>query len=177
MVINLSKCQFGLSEVEFLGHRISGAGAKPLIQHVAAIQECSPYRNVLAQLQWFLGMINFYLRFLPNIAQPLKPLTSALKGSPKLFRWSKSMSKAFNAAKQALVFATVLINPNPSARISLAVDASDTHVGAVLQQFHNGGWAPLSFFSRQLDSAQSKYSPLTGSYLLPPWLLDILGIC
>ena len=150
MVINLSKCQFGLSEVEFLGHRISGAGAEPLIRHVAAIQEFSPPSDV-PQLQRFLGMINFYRRFLPNIAQTLKPLTSALKGSPKLFRWSKPMS-------EALVSATVLINPNPSARISLAVDASDTHVGAVLQQFHNGGWAPLSFFSRQLDSAQSKYS-------------------
>ena len=68
------------------------------------------------------------------------------------------MSEAFSAAKQALVSATVLIHTNPSARISLAVDASDTHVGAVLQQFHNGGWAPLSFFSRKLDSAQSKYS-------------------
>ena len=103
-------------------------------------------------------MINFYLCFLLKIAQTLKPLTSALKGSPKLFRWSKPISVAFSAAKQALVSATVLIFPNPSAWISLAVDASDTHVGAVLQQFHNGGWAPLSFFSRKLDSAQSKYS-------------------
>ena len=75
------------------------------------------------------------------------------------------MSEAFSAAKQALVSATVLIHPNPSARISLAVDTSDTHVGAVLQQFHNGGWAPLSFFLRQLDSAQSKYSTFSRELL------------
>ena len=148
LVINLSKCQFGLSEVQLLGHRISRAGAEPLIPHVAAIQKFSPPSDV-PQLQRFQGMINFYCRFLPNIAQTLKPLTSALKGSPKLFRWSKPMSEAFSAAKQALVSATVLIHPNPSAWISFAVDASDTHVGPVLQQFHNGGWAPLSFSSRR----------------------------
>ena len=156
LVLNLSKCQFGLKDVEFLGHKISAAGAEPLIRHVAAIQEFSPPSDV-PQLQRFLDMINFYRRFLPNIAKTLRPLTSALKGSPKLFKWSQPMSEAFSAAKQALVSSTALIHPNPSAQLSLAVDASDTHVGAVLQQFHNGGWAPLSFFSKQLDSAQSKY--------------------
>ena len=96
--------------------------------------------------------------FLPKITQTLKPLTSPLKGSSKLFKWSKPMSEAFSAPNQALVSATVLIHPNLSAQLSLAMDESDTHVEAMLQQFHNGGWAPLSFFSKQLDSTQSKYS-------------------
>ena len=68
------------------------------------------------------------------------------------------MSAAFSAAKQALVSASTLIHPDPAAQLSLALDASDSHVGAVLQQFQNEGWAPLSFFSKQLDSTQSKYS-------------------
>ena len=157
LVLNLSKCHFGLKQVEFLGHKISATGAEPLIRHVSAIQEFSPPSDV-KQLQRFLGMINFYRRFLPNIAQTLKPLTAALKGSTKHFKWSESMSAAFSAAKQALVSASTLIHPDPSAQLSLAVDASDSHIGAVLQQFQNGGWAPLSFFSKQLDSTQSKYS-------------------
>ena len=103
-------------------------------------------------------MINFYRRFLPNIAKTLKPLTTALKGSPKLFVLSESMNAAFSAAKQALIRATCLNHPNPSAELSLAVDASDNHVGAKLQQYQNGGWSPLSFYSKQLDSTQSKYS-------------------
>ena len=157
LILNLSKCRFGLPEVEFLGHRVSAAGVEPLIRHVSAIQDFSPPNSVL-QLQRFLGMINFYRRFLPNIAKTLKPLTTALKGSPKLFVWSKSMNAAFSAAKQALIRATRLNHPNPSAELSLAVDASDTHVGAVLQQYQNRVWSPLSFYSKQLDSTQSKYS-------------------
>ena len=58
LVINLSKCQFGLSEVESLGNRIYGTGAEPLIQNVAAIQEFSQPSD-FPQLQQFLGMMNF----------------------------------------------------------------------------------------------------------------------
>ena len=68
------------------------------------------------------------------------------------------MNAAFSAAKPALIRATRLNHPNPSAELSLAVDASDTHVGAVLQQYQNRVWSPLSFYSKQLDSTQSKYS-------------------
>ena len=97
LVLNLSKCQFGLKQVEFLGHKTSATGAESLIRHVSAIQNFSPPSDV-KQLQRFLGMINFYRRFLPNIAQTLKPPPAALKGSTKDFKWSESMSAAFSAA-------------------------------------------------------------------------------
>ena len=61
------------------------------------------------------------------------------------------MATAYSVAKEALISATKLNHPYPSAPLSLAVDASDTHVGAVLQQLQNGSWTPLSFFSKQLD--------------------------
>ena len=102
-------------------------------------------------------MINYYHRFLPNIAQTLKPLTAALKGSTKHFKWSESYVQAFSAAEPALVSALTPLHPDPTAQLSLAVDASDSHVGAILLQFQNGGWAPLSFLLKQLDSTQSKY--------------------
>ena len=72
LVLNLFKCQLGLKQVKFLGHKISATGAEPLIRHVSAIQDFSPPSDV-KQLQQFLGMINFYRRFLPNNAQTLKP--------------------------------------------------------------------------------------------------------
>jgi len=68
------------------------------------------------------------------------------------------MEAAFHAAKAALAAAMPLDHPIPAADVSLAVDASATHVGAVLQQRCGRGWRPLSFFSRKLSTAEMKYS-------------------
>jgi hypothetical protein len=68
------------------------------------------------------------------------------------------MDKAFNDAKRCLLSAVSLAHPSTSAKISLAVDASATHVGAVLQQMDRGGWRPLAFFSRKLQKTEMKYS-------------------
>ena len=67
------------------------------------------------------------------------------------------MQTAFVESKAALCKVTQLAHPVPSAEISLAVDASDTHVGAVLQQrARGGGFQPLAFYSKKLDGAQQK---------------------
>jgi hypothetical protein len=72
--------------------------------------------------------------------------------------WSESAAAAFCAAKAALAAATALVHPLPGAVISLATDASDTHIGVVLQQLSTGSWRPLAFFSRKLSPPESKYS-------------------
>jgi hypothetical protein len=84
-------------------------------------------------LQRFLGMINFYRRFLPGIAQILKPLTDATSIKGRL-SWTPEMTLSFQTAKYSLSSAIPLHFPNPSSPISLATDASNTHIGAVLQQ-------------------------------------------
>ena len=68
------------------------------------------------------------------------------------------LSSVFSAAKLFLATFPVLTHPIPVAAISLAVDASDSHVGAVLQQRLLGSWSPLAFFSKKLSSAESKNS-------------------
>ena len=103
-------------------------------------------------------MINFYRRFIPQAARILKPLTDKLAGCPKTLLWTKDLQSAFLAAKSALVSAVHLSFPLPSARLSLAVDASESHVWGVLQQLERGCWRPLAFFSKKLAPAQSKYS-------------------
>jgi hypothetical protein len=85
-------------------------------------------------MQRFLGMINFYRRFLPGVAGTLRPLTAALSGNPKTLPWTPDMETAFAAAKAALVAAVPMAHPLPGAVLALATDASDTHVGAVLQK-------------------------------------------
>jgi len=156
-IINSDKCVFAVSSLEFLGHSVSVDGLVPLPKHVEAIQNFPPPQDV-KQLQRFLGLVNFYRRFVPKAAATLKPLTDALIGSPKALLWTPDLDAAFCAAKTALVAAVPLVHPDNSAEISLATDASATHVGGVLQQREKGSWRPLSFFSKKLSPPELKYS-------------------
>jgi cleavage and polyadenylation specificity factor subunit 1 len=81
-----------------------------------------------------------------------------LGGNPKELRWSEECQAAFLAAKAALAAVTHLAHPEAAASLSLATDASASHVGAVLQQKLGSEWAPLAFFSKKLSPAQVNYS-------------------
>ncbi len=95
-MLNAQKCHFGASSVEFLGHKVDAAGATPLADKAEAVQAMPPPATV-KQLQAFLGMINFYRRFLPAIARVLAPLTDALRGGGKgatPVEWTTEMQTA-----------------------------------------------------------------------------------
>ena len=155
--INRAKCIFAQHEVPFLGHTVSESGIRPLPRHVDAVAAFPPPADVPA-LQRFLGLVNFFRRFIPGAAGILRPLTDSLKTTDAPFQWTPAMQTAFEAAKSALASACSLRHPIPDAKLSLAVDASASHVGAALQQMEGGGWAPLAFFSRKLLPAETKYS-------------------
>ncbi len=113
-------------------------------------------------LQEFVGMINFYHRFIPNVATFLMPLYELLKGKPgpkMLIQWTPKLEQCFEEAKECLAKATLLVHPKPNAVISVTTDASDVAVGAVAQQWdREKGWCPLGFFSRKLRDPELKYS-------------------
>jgi hypothetical protein len=160
LVLNFEKCEFGRDQVQFLGHTVSAEGVVPLVDHVQAVKQF-PQPTTRQELQRFLGLINFYRRFLPAAAQALKPLTDALRGGGgknKKLAWSGQQDSAFEAAKRLLCCAPCLEHPDPAAAVRLAVDASSTHVGAVLQQQSGPQWQPLAYYSCKLDAAQQKYS-------------------
>jgi hypothetical protein len=161
LVINLEKCVFGVESIDFLGQRVSAAGVAPLPDHVEAVTKF-PRPSTVKELQGFLGLVNFYRRFIPAAASILKPLTDSLKGGPKgaeRIVWRPPMEKSFHDIKAALAEVTMLAHPLPHAHLSITVDASASHVGACLQQRRPGGaaWEPLGFFSRKLEPAQVKY--------------------
>jgi RNase H-like domain found in reverse transcriptase/Reverse transcriptase (RNA-dependent DNA polymerase)/Integrase zinc binding domain/Integrase core domain len=157
-VINPEKCEFMQTEITFLGHRLTADGLTPVAEHVAAVTKF-PRLEDLKQLQRFLGLLNYYRRFMPGLAKILCPLTNATAGKPKgKLSWTPAMVTAFDEAKAALAAAVPLHFPDPDAELSMAVDASDSHVGAVLQQRRGGGWLPQSFFSKKLSPAEQRYS-------------------
>lgn len=97
-------------------------------------------------------------RFLPHLAEKLLPLHEATKGTGQTITWTPECQAAFDTAKASLASATLLHHPHPSAMTSITVDASNKAVGAQLEQFLNGDWCPIAFFSRKLSQAETKYS-------------------
>ena len=96
-------------------------------------------------------MVNFYKRFLPGIARTLQPLTNALRRGRKTLEWPPAAAAAFEAANSALAAAVPLVHPAPNAILSLATDASDAHVGGVLQQLARELAAAGGFYSKKLS--------------------------
>ncbi len=152
----------GLPPLIFLGQRVTAGGVTPLPTYVSAMLDF-PRPNTVKELQWFLGLLNFYRRFLPAVARTLQPLTDALRGDRKgndPVDWSAEMEETFTASKKALASATYLAHPLSGAVLSLSVDASATHIRAGLHQRRPGSihWEPLGFFSKKLEPAHTKYS-------------------
>jgi transposase InsO family protein len=163
LVVNRDKCVFGQRQVEFLGHTIAARGISPLPDRVAAIRRF-PRPSTVRELQAFLGLFNFYRRFVPAAAAILRPLTDALSGSPSgtaAVSWSTASIAAFEAARTALADMALLDHPTADAQLSLVTDASATHVKASLQQRQQGqGWRLLGFYSQKLSPAETRYSAL-----------------
>lgn len=162
LVLNLTKCVLGAAEVDFLGYRVTAEGIRPLPDKVAAIANY-PQPEFSDELSRYIGMLNFYHRFMPHVAETLAPLTALLSGphSAKKHRlvWSEHETAAFAASKKALADAVCLAHPMEGAPLALVTDASDFALGAVVQQFVDGAWQPLAFHSRKLSTAEKNYSP------------------
>ncbi|ROT85275.1 hypothetical protein C7M84_018262 [Penaeus vannamei] len=107
LVVRQDKCQFGATSVEFLGHKISPTGVSPLPSKVDAVSRFPPPTTIKG-LQEFVGMVNYYHRFLSKIAHIMEPLYNSLAGKPKKLEWGPEQQKAFETTKIALASATTL---------------------------------------------------------------------
>ena len=158
MVVQRPKCVLGKSSLEFLGYQVDTSGISPLKDRVSAIEETTPPTSI-KELQRFLGMVNYYRRFMPNAASHLFHLFEALKGKPKTLVWTPNCQKLFEATKSALAAATLLHHPRPGAPLALTTDASNIAIGGVLEQRGPNGWEPLAFWSAKLEANQQQWPP------------------
>ncbi len=172
VVINPSKCQFGLTSLKFLGHHIDSNGILPLTEKIKVIEDF-PIPNSIRKLREFLGLINFYRRFVPNCAEIVQPLTDLLGGKPKSRNQAIQLSdialNAFRKAKTCLVESTLLVHPNSEIPLCLMTDASNVAVGGALHQCMNNVLTPIAFFSKRLKPAETRYSTF-GRELLAVYL-------
>jgi Reverse transcriptase (RNA-dependent DNA polymerase) len=148
--LNGKKCACGQRTVDFLGHRVSAAGISPLPDRMAALRSFSEPATI-EQLQAFLGLFNFYRRFVPAAARILRPLTDALRGGGSgkaAVQRSEAVREAFSEARVALADTALLAHPAADAELSLVTDASSSHVGAVQQQRRLGA---ARFFFKEAE--------------------------
>ncbi|GBN81465.1 Transposon Ty3-I Gag-Pol polyprotein [Araneus ventricosus] len=161
--IHISNSVFAVEEIEFLGYLITSQGSRPLPDKVQAIMNYKRPENI-QDLRTFLGILNFYRRYLKDAAKNQALLHEYLKGSKnkdkRKIQWTDEAEKQFEKCKNDLANSTLLSFPNSELPLSLFTDASDTAIGAVLQQYENSTWQPIAFYSKKLNDTQQNYSTI-----------------
>ena len=149
------KCVFMEPQVTYLAHRVSKEGIQPMEDKVEAITNAPPPRNV-SELKSYLGMINYYQKFLPNLSSVLAPLHRLLN-SKTHWHWGKDQQQS----KSFLKSSRLLVHYDDKKELILACDASENGLGAVLShKMEDGSEHPISFASRTLTKAETNYSNL-----------------
>ena len=153
------KCRFMQPSVEYLGHLIDAAGIRPLPSKLEAIINAPAPVNV-QQLRAFLGLLNYYSKFVANLSTVLNPLNRLLGHNVK-WKWTAECDRAFTLAKEKLVSSTVLAHYDTTLPIKLAADASAYGVGAVISHVYpDGTEKPVAFASRTLTSSERNYAQI-----------------
>lgn len=155
--LRADKCEFFKEKVKYLGYIIDKNGLHKDPQKVEAILN-APKPKDISSIKSFVGLVNFYSRFFPNLAQVLGPIYELLKKDNK-FEWTKECDESFELVKSVIASDKVLIHYNPELPVRLVCDASIYGIGAAI--FHvleDATERPISFASRKLNRAETNYS-------------------
>ena len=164
MKLKKEKCAFLLPRVDYLGHGITSNGLEPAASKVAAIVDAPAPRN-LTELRSLLGLVNYYRKFLPDVATILAPLHRLLQKGSK-WQWGHEQQEALAQVKSLLESPNLLVHFDGSKPLILACDASPYGVGAVLSHVIDGSERPVAFASRSLAPAEKQYSQLDKEALI-----------
>ena len=151
--LNRSKSHIGLSEVNYVGHRLTGEGLKPTRERVEAIANMRPPENV-QELETILGMIAYVSKFIPGLSTLNAPLRD-LKTRPD-WKWGANEQKALDVIKKALTSDPVLKYYDVNKPVVLSVDASSRGLGAALIQDK----AVIAYASRSLTETEQRYAQI-----------------
>lgn len=151
------KCKFSVNTVLYLGHEISDKGVTPKLANTTAIKEAPTPQNK-NDVRSFLGMAEFYSKFVPHFATKTHHLRQPLK-ERTAFTWADDTQKEFQSIKDDVCEALPLHGFDQQALSILTTDASERGLGAVLmQQEKDGDLTTISFASRSLAPNEEKFS-------------------
>ena len=156
--VKKGKCLMAQDRVTYLGHIIDNKGLHPVKKKVDAIHKAHEHKNV-SELQFFIGLLCYYNKFLSNISTVLAPLYELLRKDTS-WKWGKVQSETFKQCKTLLHCDSLLVHYDPSKQLVLVCDASTKGVGCVLSHLINGVDRPIAFYSQTLKPADKNYSVL-----------------
>ena len=166
--VNKRKCAFMCPEIVFCGYKIDKDGLHKTEEKIDAVLE-APQPTNITQLRAFLGLINYYHRFLPNLSTVVHPLNQLLS-SKKRWKWTRHCQKAFDSAKRLITSELVLTHYDPSLPLRVACDASPYGIGSVLSHIMpDGEERPIAYASRSLNPAERNYAQIDKEALALVW--------
>lgn len=152
------KCVFLRESVEYLGHVVTEKGIEPKRVKMQAIFD-APSPTDDTTLKAYLGLLNFYSRFIPNLSSKLTPLYNLL-AKDKKFEWSPESEEIFQNSKRWLFDSNFLVHYNPDKPIGMVCDSSAYGVGAVLFHTINEKEMPIMFASSTLSKPEKNYAQI-----------------
>jgi hypothetical protein len=151
----LSKCEFNRASLPFLGHVVCQKGVE-MQQSKRQSLVAWPRLPTVTEVQSFLGLTNYYRRFIRHFARISTPLSELTKkGVP--FEWAGDQGNSFRSLKDAVESAPVLQLADPAKPYIVTCDASDVENGAVLKHKGENGPHPVAFASRKFSGAEKNY--------------------
>ncbi|XP_073835818.1 uncharacterized protein [Musca autumnalis] len=170
VTLNIKKCVIGVSELEFLGHRLSPNGITPTFDKVDAIKRFRE-PSTSEEVRSFLGLVNYLGKFIPNLATITDPLRK-LTHKDTQFEWSSVHAKAFNDLKRYMSTGKTLGYYSTKDRTQIIADASPVGLGAVLIQFNESGPRIISYASRSLSAIEKRYAQTEKEALALVWAVE-----
>jgi hypothetical protein len=168
LMMGQEKCFFCRKEIEFLGHIITPDGLKPNHRLTDKIRNF-PTPTDVTTVRSFLGLANYYQRFIPDYATKAYPLTKLLR-KRQPFEWTEEQQNSLNELKQLLISEPIVQYPDFRQEFILATDASNFGLGAVLsQKSPTGIETVIAYASRTLNSAERNYGTTEKECLAIVW--------
>jgi hypothetical protein len=169
ITLNLRKCAFAQTTVKFLGYIVGQGEISPDPAKVDALRNF-PKPERKKQLRSYLGFLNFYRRFVPNLAQQTAVLTEMLrKTCPDKLAWTNESNNCFKESLSLVSRDVILKIPKPDEPFVVQTDACMHGLGAVLGQIVEDNFEPVCFISRNLSKAERNYSVIELECLSIKW--------
>ena len=154
--VKLSKCEFHKHTISFLGYRVSREGLIPDPIKVQATEEW-PEPTTVKEIQAFLGLANYYRKFIEGFSRIAAPLTELTKKEVE-FNFGEEYQESFKEIKRRLSSTPILTLYNPELQTDLETDTSDYAIGACLTQKGDDDKSrPIAYYSRKITRLETNY--------------------
>ena len=173
--VTLSKTEVAFPEMQFVGHTTGQCLLKPNSENIGKILYFQVPRSK-KHVRGFIDIVNFYSKFIPNIADLLSPMHELTKkGQPEKVTWGEECQASLCKIQELISSEPALIVPDIDALFFVQTDASGSGLGCVLLQMRDGNLRPCRFHSRKLFPRETRYAVIEREALAIVWGLQKLS--